>query len=43
MTLVALGVQGAFGSFFLSVLGRSAPRHSPHRQPERELGAVEQP
>ena len=26
MTLVALGVQGAFGSFFLSVLGRSAPR-----------------
>jgi hypothetical protein len=29
MTLVALGVQGAFGSFFVSVLGRSAPRQRP--------------
>jgi hypothetical protein len=26
MTLVALGVQGVFGSFFVSVLGRTAPR-----------------
>ena len=43
MTLVALGVQGAFGSFFLSVLGRSAPRHRPHREPDRELDAVEHP
>ena len=43
MTLVALGVQAAFGLFFLSVLGRSAPRHRPHRQPDRELDAVEHP
>jgi hypothetical protein len=26
MTLVALGVQGVFGAFFVSVLGRSGPR-----------------
>ncbi|MBA3718080.1 MAG: glycosyltransferase [Actinobacteria bacterium] len=41
MTLLALGVQGVFGSFFLSVLGRSAPRHRPHRKAERELDPVE--
>jgi hypothetical protein len=41
MTLVALGVQGVFGSFFLSVLGRSAPRRRPHREAERQLDSVE--
>jgi hypothetical protein len=41
MTLVALGVQVAFGSFFLSVLGRTAPRNRPLRQSDRELDAVE--
>ena len=43
MTLVALGVQGVFGSFFLSVLGRSAPRDRPYRQPDRELDPVDRP
>jgi len=31
LTLVALAVQGVFGSFFLSVLGRATPSHGPDR------------
>lgn len=31
LTLVALGIQGIFGSFFLSVLGRATPGHGPDR------------